>query len=92
MSLPRIGAKMRANAAPAHAPAQRPATSADQDPLLLSSDDHALLLSGEDHPLSVDEPASDPIDGRCADDCIDDGCIAEECAEAEPLDPGRGDE
>ena len=68
MSVPRIGAKMSANAAPTQAPAQRPATSDDQDPLLLSADDHeVLLLSGDDQALSIeDEPDGDPIDEKAS--------------------------
>ena len=84
MSVPRIGAKMSANAAPTQAPAQRPAASDDQDPVLLSADDHeALVLSGYDQELSIeDEPDGDPMDAKGAEGCIDEGCIADECADA----------
>jgi hypothetical protein len=91
MSLPRIGAKMSANAAPTQAPAQRPAASDDHDVLLLSADDHGLLLlSGDDQARSPeDEPDGDPSDEKAVDDCIDDGCIADEYADGELVEPGR---
>jgi hypothetical protein len=89
MSLPRIGAKMSANAAPTQAPAQRPAASDDQDPVALSADDHeVLLLSGYDQELSIeDEPDGDPIDEKGVEGCIDEGCIADECADAGLVEP-----
>ena len=63
MSLPRIGAKISANAAPAQAPAHKPATSDDQDALLLSRDDQEeLLLSKDDQSRSIEDAASDPVD------------------------------
>ena|SRR5687768_6473524 len=88
MSLPRIGAKMSANAAPTQAPAQRPAASDDQDPVVLSADDHeVLLLSGYDQELSIEEPDGDPIDEKGVEGCIDEGCIADECADAGLVEP-----
>jgi hypothetical protein len=91
MSVPRIGAKMSANAAPTQAPAQRPAASDDQDTLLLSADDHeVLLLSGYDQELSIeDEPDGDPIDEKGVEGCIDEGCIADEWADAELVESVR---
>ena len=91
ISVPRIGAKISANAAPTQAPAQRPAASDDQEPLLLSADDHeGLLLSGYDQALSIeDEPVGDAIDEKGAEGGIDEGCIADECADAELVEPER---
>ena len=81
---------MSATAAPTHAPAQRPATRDDQDPLLLSADHEVLLLSGYDQELSIDdEPDGDPIDEKGAEGCIDEGCIADECADGALVAPVR---
>ena len=72
---------MSASAAPAQAPAHRPATSADHDPLLRVSGGHEAPLSKDDQSRSIDDARAESMD----DACIDEGCIAEECAEAEPL-------
>jgi hypothetical protein len=79
MSLPRIGAKMSASAAPAQAPAHRPATSDDHDALLPSRDDQdALLLSKDDQSRSIEVAASEHFDEPYIVDCMDEGCIADE--------------
>lgn len=60
MSLPRIGVKINASAAPAHAPAQRPAASDDHD--VHDSDDDI-----EDDELDHGEPdvLASEDEGRC---------------------------
>jgi hypothetical protein len=91
MSVPRIGAKMSATAAPTQAPAQSPAASDDHEVLLLSSDAQGSpLLLGDDHSLSIeDESDGDPSDEKAVDECIDEGCSAEEWADAELVESVR---
>ena len=66
MSRPRMGAKRRASAAPAQAPAHRPAENDDQDVPLGSGDDHSRLLEGAQS-LSIEDAQSlaivDELDG-----------------------------